>query len=170
MLWWDQWRASGGLGAAQRTFPGAARWQRPCQPYRTVPHWLSDTMSSSRCLVIRLNIMLIPQWLLQEEQSPLFLYLFLYKWMMLASPRSRGSWLFTQNTWNSLVRWVMSKSLLALNTSAGIPSGPGAFPVCNCLMAAVFGRASSSGIKGRWWIDLSASLVTFEVWLSRVLK
>ena len=41
----------------------------------------------------------------------------------------------------------------ALNTSAGIPSGPGALPVCSCLMAAstsaVLGGASSSGIMGR---------------------
>ena len=36
----------------------------------------------------------------------------------------------------------------ALNTSAGIPSGPGALPVCSCLMAAsasaALGGASSS--------------------------
>ena len=100
--------------------------------------------------------------------------LVLYKWMMLASLRSRGSWPLTQNTWNILVRWVIRVSPLALNTSAGIPSGPGALPVCNCLMAAstsaVLGGASSSGIMGHCWMDSSASLVTSEVRLSRVLK
>ena len=100
--------------------------------------------------------------------------LVLYKWMMLASLKSRGSWPLTQNTWNILVRWVIRVSPPALNTSAGIPSGPGALPVCSCLMAAstsaVLGGASSSGIMGRCWMDSSASLVTSEVRLSRVLK
>ena len=110
-----------------------------------------------------------PAWLSQDERSSLFLY----KWMMLASLRSRGSWPLTQNTWNILVRWVIRVSPPALNTSAvfHLVLEPCLFAaVDGCINLCVLGGASSSGIMGRCWMDSSPSLVTSEVRLSRVLK
>ena len=113
------------------------------------PHWLSGRGPCSRCFrrrfrSTRAKIMLaiarrdIPLWLSYDRLLPFLLYM----WTTVVSLNSWGRVSLSQKDLKSSVHFVRRTGPPDLNTSAGMASGPGAFPHEICLIAMA---TSSSG-------------------------
>ena len=139
--------------------------------HHVIQQVFGDTLSRIRAKILPAMLRrLIPRWLSQDDQSPLFLY----RWIMLVSRRCWGRWSCSQNSWNSFVRCSRRWCPPALIISMGIPSGLGALPAWICptalVVSSMLGGVSSSKMIGLRCTDSIVSSVTCEGWFNRLEK